>query len=92
MARARRLWTFWYDKLDLPIDTSFGIHPGRHKSLWLLNGAILPMWKLLMDVYQSQTKRIGRSSVTVVRVELADGKRLVGLHPSDMDEIGRAHV
>ena len=87
MERARRLWAFWYNQFDLPIDTKYQIHPGRHSSLWLLNGAVLPIWKLLMDVYSSQTQRVAKHCVTVVRVELSDtGERLVGLHPEGMDE------
>jgi hypothetical protein len=86
MERVRRLWAFWYSAFDIPVDTQLNIHPGRHKSLWLLNGAVLPIWKVMMDVYQQQTKRIAKYCLTVVRVELANGERLVGLHPSGMDE------
>jgi hypothetical protein len=37
------------------------------------------MWKMVLETYTSLTSRISKDSVTVVRVELANGERIVGM-------------
>lgn len=91
---AMQLWDFWYNKTDVPTGESVGIIVSRNISMFLLTGAILPVWKHILETYRqlaaqrnAQRGSVRRNKMTVVRTEISGtGERVVGLFPEGLDE------
>ncbi|KAK3276544.1 hypothetical protein CYMTET_15390, partial [Cymbomonas tetramitiformis] len=87
-------WEQMYRKTDMPVGHKDGLIMSRHVSCFLLSGAILPVWKDLLEQYREQQSYSMRTradgsemrDVVVVRAELANGERIVGLQPGHLDE------
>eukprot|EP00899_Mesostigma_viride_P000110 jgi/Mesvir1/1009/Mv17543-RA.1 len=88
--QVEKLWTFWFEFSLTTCTHGEGCKMGinntscywgkRQSHIWVVTGAVLPIWYRLHELYRRSKKLL-----RVVRTETDDGKRIVGLSINESD-------